>query len=182
MLIVAVLAILALAFAGRQYLRKYTFIDRSFLAGMREHPTARQWNDYCDELLFLVAKGDEEALDAAIRVLPAAWDSDDDDNRRDWMAQEIWENLEEGHELETFEILPLKDQVKYLLAYDDLAPDNWDEIRDTYLAKHPDLKKLYAAAADTQDKADQTAAPVRRLPAAGPIVALEPGGLPRLKR
>jgi hypothetical protein len=112
-------------------------IDKSFTAEVIAQPSYDAWERHADELLYLVQKGDKDAIAAAIRVIPKVLKSDVVTNV-EWLASALYEQID----IEDIAVLSVEDQARLIRLYDRLQLVDWKEIRNAYVAKRPEVRQL----------------------------------------
>lgn len=115
--------------------------DMGCLKEMRARPSYWSFSQCSDELIYLVAKGDEKGIEAAIAVIPALLRTDVVVEELPHLARNLYNNIDS---LSDFDTLPTEDRILLFEMFDRLRPVDWELEKEMYLERHCEFRKKYS--------------------------------------
>ena len=133
---------IALSVAGCSHSRRY-IVDAAIADGFYANPTPEYYAEHYDELLYLVNKGDRQAIRAVIQFLPTmirqqcSCPHDGADDGDAVLAIALYEQHDSLQFIDA--LTKPEDRVVVLRYYCRLAPVDMAGYLEQYLEKHPDI-------------------------------------------
>lgn len=112
--------------------RSSQVVDVNFVDDLVSYPTLEKWEAHSPELLYLVQKGDRNAIRGTWRVLAFLLNSGIVYEETNWLAMAEYDQVN----LEGLEKLSQQEQIMIIRRYNRLDPLDWNTVRDEYLRKH----------------------------------------------
>ena len=117
---------------------------------LTRHVDVDSWENASNNLLFLVRRGDPEAIEVAWKALPVVhrWAVHYDD--ADWLALSLYDQ----DDLKGMTSLSIVDQCEMFSYFNQLRPLDWSTVSLDFLRKHPAVRRLRRTAKHSSSPTD----------------------------